>query len=278
MSRPFLAFLVLVSFVLLGQDYGSGIPMVYIQPAAAGGAPTMTFNDQFASDVTGWSPRSGMTDCTNVTGELATTASFGICHYDGAQSEGTQPADDDSWVVWEMGSIFESKTGTGLRHLTGSGDPGSSIFNYALDCEFVSPSTQLRIQNCHSDAAFCDSIAVGSSCSTGEGNQFALMVAGTLDNTEICAWFWASGDEEPSDFSDPDTWGLADFCTNETGAPLTLLSAYEGSSVEDWDTGSPTGPDDLHGFPATGQSDVSVLTNTENDFRVEWMEAGDLNL
>ncbi len=254
---------------LLGQDYGSGIPMVYIQPTDGG--PTRTLDDDFESDVTGWATRSGSASCTNTSGDLALSQG-GICHYSGV-TEGTQPLTADQWAVFEIGATAADHRGVVLRAKSGSSDPGDTIENYSLRCT----SSELWIGSCEADDV-CLLIAGDVTCAADTGDQFAFMVAGEGDNTELCAWYWDSLDTEPSAWGSPTTWGLADFCTNESGSPLTLLLAYEASTVEDWDTASSTGPDDLKGFPATDQFDVGAYSGTGGGFDFEWIMAGDLNL
>ena len=251
----------------MGQEHH--IPF---RPQAAGGGPTLTLDDDFASDVTGWATRSGATECSSASGEM-TLGQQGICHYSGV-TEGTQPLTADQWTVFEIGTTTAAHRGTVIRAKSGSGDPGSSIFNYAFRCS----TPDLEFKSCDSDDECLTIALLATACDDDEGDQLAFMVAGEGDNTELCGWYWDSLDTEPSDWGDPDTWGLADFCTNESGTPLTLLLAYEGSTVEDWDTGGGSGPDDLKGFPATDQFDVGAYSGTGGGFDFECIMAGDLNL
>ena len=237
----------------------------------ASGGPTVAFNDQFGADTTGWATRSGATDCSFSSGELSMTGK-GLCRYTGSESEGSHPSTDDQWAMMEFGVTAISDKGPALRTQSGVGDPGNSIFNYILRCS----GAELIIRNCRADSD-CLTIADGGTCTQDNNDLLAFMVAGQGDNTELCAWYFDAL-AHPTDLADPDTWGVADFCTNESGSPLSLLTLYEATTVEDWDDVSATGPDDLWGFPVTSQFEVGLYNGTTSNWTVEGIIAGDLNL
>lgn len=251
-----------------------------VGPPAAGAArgaapgPTESFNDQFEADVTGWSARSGMTSCTQVTcfdaisGCMDPSNTQGICIYDGAQVEGTQPSTRDHWGIFELDEVANNN-GLGLRAKTTA--PGATDFSYAVRCgtgDFV-----FRI--CESDDTCSTFETSVGGCATNFDDVAAAMVAGETASTELCAFHWAAADSKPSDFGDPGTWGDADYCTSASGT-MVLLSDYVGGGTTE--SAWTSSPGTLKGFPALAQRNVTSYWGAATTGRIKFFRAGDLGL
>jgi hypothetical protein len=240
-------------------------------------AYALTLDDDFETDGGGWADRSGTgMSCTvdgSDSGQLEINNKLGICHYSGV-SKGVQPTKDDQWAVLEMTDDISVYVGPAVRLQTGAGDPDPGIYNYVLRCT----DSELVIRVCDQDAT-CQTIAQGSSCATGADRQMALMVDGEGDSTELCAWYWNTG-QSASSWDDPATWDDADFCTSEDGlidnAGMAAANSGDGADeIEDWDTTSSTGPDNLLGFPVNTQFDTGIYSGNTVTSGYEWFMAGD---
>jgi hypothetical protein len=265
--------------MLLAQQYNvmfnpGGAPGPTATPTATPepGVPEITLNDDFSADNGNWATRSGMWYCNIVAGELE-TEDIGICHYSGAD-QGTQPTSRNQWALLEHGANPINHRGPVLRVASGSSNPGSGVYNYAARC-----SGDLLIRSCNSDAVCLDIAAIGSDCDNIEGDQIALAVDGEGDLTELCVWYWIDGvDSDPSDWTDPTTWGNPDLCTSADGnIDNDNMLAVIDTVPEDIVNWGSTGPDDRYGFPDEGQTDIGIYSGGSGEWNIEWVMAGDLD-
>jgi hypothetical protein len=161
-----------------------------------------------------------------------------------------------------------------LRVASGVGNPGAGVYNYAARC-----SAEFLIRNCNSDDVCLDIASFTSDCTAAEGDQIGFAVDGEGDLTELCAWYWIDGtDSDPSDWTDPTTWGDPLYCTSADGNidnanMLAVIDTVPGEIVN-WGS---TGPDDRYGFPDEEQTDIGIYSGGDADWTVEWVMAGDLD-
>lgn len=232
--------------------------------------PIQTLFDEFAIDADDWDGRNGQT-CGFNSGQLTLSAATGVCHYSGSD-HGTQPTDRNQWAIVEIGSFAEQHTGVGLRHSNVTAT--TAEFNYVVRCS----ASLVTIRVCDSDAD-CLTIADLGACTNLNGDQLALMVAGENDNTELCGWYWAAAETDPS-FENPSLWNDPEFCVTENGT-IDLLTDFVGSAtIEDWDTAGGCAPDECtdKDFPAVAQKDVTVYSGTTNASSMNQFGAGNLGL
>jgi hypothetical protein len=201
----------------------------------------------------------------------------GVCHIlpDG-DTVGVHPTSINQWAILEH-TVANDYKGIGLRLLAGSGNPSSSVYNYAARC---SGNDIFEIRNCIEDDG-CATIASGGTCEQGDGDQFAFAVTGEGDATELCTWWWDSTVElSDADAADPETWGNADFCTTSGTNPVTITMdiAETPAATEGWDKDEPgfAGPEELHGWPADTQKDIAPYSGTETSWDINWFMGGEL--
>ena len=263
--------LILIAFTVSGWggvQLGGGVE------AAGGGpaGPSLTLDDAFAANNTDWSCRNGATLNTWAGGELSTSDS-GACIYDedtDTGGHGNLPLTADHWIVAEVGTVTQDNIGFGVRVLKAT--PGPSDYNYVMRCT----GAVLAFRKCHSDSNCVDlhSVPTTETCTAATGDQYALMVAGTGTSTELCGWYWAAADDEPTTWSDPGDWGEADICMGGP-ATMTLLADYVGAGTTEsaWDS-APIAP---RGYSNTNNG-VTLYIGQVGEIEWAWMMAGDLGL
>ncbi len=236
-----------------------------------GGGPSVTLDDDFATDNGDWAQRSGLTVCGVADGEMSFADEDGICHYTQGSS-GSQPTSVNQWAVQEIGTVGESHTGIAVRGK--STLPGTDDYNYVARCT----GTLLLIRVCDSDIS-CQTLGDGGTCFAQEGDQIAIAVSGTGTSTEICAWWWVAGTET---WSDPTTWKSADFCVSDDGlinnADMTPVAGTP-SVIEDWGSNSNEclgAPDACKGYADTYKDTSPYAGSIAGIWDVEWFISGDL--
>lgn len=236
-----------------GATAGSG------GPPPSGGA---TLDDDFEADATGWS-RLGGDWCRKQSGDgVLENVGPNVCIYDNSTGNaGTVPTTDEHWIVAEY-AVAYANTGFHLKNVSdGTGNSIGVVWN---------TSGTIRIGTCDtgSTCAFVDHASIGPA-TPADGDQFAVMVGGSGSSAETCVWTWAAADTDPSDWSDPTTWGDADAC-QVAGGTITVLAAYS-------DCGGATDcfNESMDFVPTDGQTYVGFLSQTTDNVEWEWVLAGD---
>ncbi len=269
-----------IAVLILGQQFvGIGVNLV---PSG----PTLTMEDDFSDDIDEWSARGASFQCNHSSGELVLDASFpGMCWYDDSGSPaakpggGTQPLTRDQWALFEYGGNAKDHHGPSLRTKSGSSVPSTSEFNFVARCS----SNDLLIRVCSEDRQ-CQTMNFSSNAICGieaSGDLIAIAVSAETTDTELCAWFWDTGDSQPTP-GDPLSFGNADVCVSEDGSiDDPKLSAIAGTPTlnEDWDTNSNQcggAPTACKGYPAIGQTDIGVYSGVTGTGAWEKVYGGDL--
>jgi len=261
-------YLVLLSLLCIGAKFSGdtligqglmGVPLSGNTPIAAPGL-TATFDDNHNSDHSDWVGYGTLTCTENAaaSGNLSPGASRGSCNFTGGD-QGAQPTSADQWGVMQYPTNVDD-SGVALR--TKDGDMGSTEYFYAARWE----PTNVIIRVCDGDLNDSDCATlggVGGGFAHGEGatianDQLFFAVAGTGDDTVLCAWV------VPATFintmCDPDNWvGILDatYCINDDGTPVGegggVLDSYIDCGVNtECDSWGTDGPDDLKGFQDGG--------------------------
>ena len=230
-----------------------------------GGSPpgSATLNDDFEADATGWSVVSGdWCRKKSGVGRLELTGP-GLCIYNNATGNaGTVPTTDDQWAVAQVAT---TTTGVGFHMKDVASGGGNSIG------VLWNSGTTLSIGTCDTGAS-CSMIdhAGATPGAPAVGDQIGVVVGGAGASTETCVWIWRAADADPSNWSNPSTWGNADAC--QSNGAITFLASYANCS-----SGTVCYTSEVMDFvPADGQTYVGFLSVTTTNAEWEWILAGDL--
>ncbi len=247
MTRRLLLVLIALSPLLLGQDFGSGIPMLSVQPAVVAG---QLFTEDCAADPT--PPWTDMSDDTATDGEWV--AASGSCNANATANDWVsmvQTTTDNpdvfcSGLATEM-DASAPRLGCVLRAASAGGDH--------LMAGWFNDANGYFMQNHDGDDStnhlFVDQVdenTIDCGCTytdlgAGAADYFGITLTGTGSSTAV-SW-WDFGTSAPSDLQDPSTWGTATCECDASDVAGASFTEIDGAGLCGPEARSTSGTDSL---------------------------------